>query len=103
MIRIGNKINAHGWIFITDTAHFLMERMRSFHVLYSQRQMKFIFPQIIRFFSVAQPGEFQSVSCHAVTQINEFKRAVIGNFFLEQALTPAPFHKKKCSYPDQGH
>ena len=81
MIRIGNKINAHGWIFITDTAHFLMERMRSFHVLYSQRQMKFIFPQIIRFFSVAQPGEFQSVSCHAVTQINEFKRAVIGNFF----------------------
>ena len=44
MIRIGNKINAHGRIFIRDTAHSLMERMRSFHVLYGKRQMKFIFP-----------------------------------------------------------
>ncbi len=46
MIRIGNKINAHGGIFITDTAHSLMERMRSFHVLYGKRQMKFIFPRL---------------------------------------------------------
>ena len=67
MIRIGNKINAHGGILITDTAHFLMERMGGFHVLYGKSQMKFILPQILWFFSVAQPGEFQSMSRHAVT------------------------------------
>ena len=81
MIRIGNKINAHGGIFITDAAHFLMERVGGFHILYGKSQMEFIFSQIVRFFSVAQPGEFQGVPCHAIAQINEFKRTVIGHLF----------------------
>ena len=80
VIGVIDEINTHFWIFKTDAAHFFVFFMSSVVICNGKSQMEFVFAQVIRFFSVTKPCQFQLKICHAIAQINQFPAAVRGFF-----------------------
>ena len=72
-VRVVNKINTHGRIFIADAAHLLMQGIGCGKICRGKSQVELIFTQIIRFFAVFQPGQFQLVGRFFVSQVYQDK------------------------------
>ena len=54
-----------------------MESMGGIHIIGRKCQVEFIFAQIIRFFSIFEPGQFQAVRRSSVTKENQNKTAIL--------------------------
>ena len=63
-----------------DTPHFLVQPVRFFFILHAHGKMDLVFTQVIGFFVIAEPCEFQQEARAAVSKEGELKSAVLINF-----------------------
>ena len=83
-IGVGDKVNAHGRVFVADAAHFLMELVGGIEVFGFKGQMEFAFTQIIALRMVFQPGQLQLEAALFIAHVNEDKAvAVLAAHFLQ--------------------
>ena len=80
-VRVIDKIDAHGWILKTDTAHFLVLFMETIHLIRGKSQMEFFISKIVGFLLVAHPGQFKLETSAMVSKINKLVAPVGSNFF----------------------
>jgi hypothetical protein len=76
IVQIIDKVNSHGFIFKADTAHLFMQGMSGGKIIHLKSKMKFVVAQIVGFFSVFKPRQFQLMRHFAIAKKDDNKTSV---------------------------
>src|SRR5512137_751710 len=76
IVRIIDKVNSHGFVFKADATHFFMQGMSGDKIIHLKSQMEFVISQIVRLFSVFEPGELQLMRRLAIAQKDDNETSI---------------------------
>ena len=91
-VGIGDEVNPHLFVFVTNAPHFAMFCIRTFEVVHPERKMKLTFPEIVCLRMVFQPGQFDFKLAVLIFQKYDDKvlRGLATGFFQPERLFVKP-------------
>jgi hypothetical protein len=73
-----DEIDAHGFVLITDAAHFFVKIVSSREIINLEGQVKFIIAKVVWIFMVFKPGQFKLMEHLAIAKKDQNETTVWG-------------------------
>lgn len=100
-IGVFNEVQAHGRIVVDDTAHFIMQLARGFHIGDAECEMRVFTAIVVRFGAALVPGKLELEGGCVVRGEDYNPRAVVGGQGGAIRSRRALFRKMRESYRDR--